>query len=111
MGVDPVVLGLGGVDETHVVGVADDEVLPEGSEGLQQALEVAGELLVGDNGASVIEDAQVQSPGVQVDAGVESVLLAVEAHRGLRVGWGPDPASWLGGASYLKIPRWDKAPP
>ena len=46
------------------------------------------EVAVEEDVAGVVEDADVQGPGVQVDAGVESVLLGVEAHHGLpgRVG-------------------------
>ena len=45
-------------------------------------------------------------PGVKIDAAVESMWLVVEAHGKLpRSRWGPDPASWLEGASFLKIPR------
>jgi hypothetical protein len=47
---------------------------------------VAGEFPVGDDGAVVIEDAQLKSPGVQIDASVESVLGGIEAHHGLP-GW------------------------
>ena len=38
-----------------------------------------------EDGAGSVEDAQGQGPGVEVDAAVESVLLVVEPHRGLRV--------------------------
>ena len=34
-----------------------------------------------------IDDADVHAPGVQIDAAVESVLLLVESHRGLRGRW------------------------
>jgi hypothetical protein len=47
---------------------------------------VAGELFVGDDAAGLIENAQLKSPGVQINAGVESVGLVVEAHHGLP-GW------------------------
>src|SRR5581483_4633607 len=40
---------------------------------------------VEDDIAGLVEDAQVHRPGVQVDPCVESVLLRVEPHRGLRV--------------------------
>jgi hypothetical protein len=38
---------------------------------------------VQDDGASLVEDAQVHRPGVQIDAAVESLRLVVEAHHGL----------------------------
>jgi hypothetical protein len=38
---------------------------------------------VADDGAGGIEDAEVHGPCVQVNPGVESVLLVVEAHHGL----------------------------
>src|SRR6516162_7887179 len=55
--------------------------------------------------------AQVHGPGVQIDAAVESMLLVVEAHAWSPLAWvrEPDPASWLEGASFLKIPRWGRS--
>jgi hypothetical protein len=58
----------------------DDEIVAERREGVEQGVEVAGEVFVEDDLAVVIEDADVHGSGVQVDAGVESVLLVVEAH-------------------------------
>jgi hypothetical protein len=99
--------GLGGVDKLHVQGVSqhegnvvfgtavgqpvpakhaldtDDEVVPEGREGLEHAVEVAGELFVGDHATGLIENAQLKSSAVQINASVESVLAGVEAHGGL----------------------------
>ena len=67
---------------------------------------VGDKVVVEDDLAAVIEDAEVPGPGMQIDAAVESVLLVVEAQGVLRrSGWGPEPASWLEGASFLKIPR------
>jgi hypothetical protein len=70
-----------------------------------------GAMVSRDDLAVVVEDADVHGPGVQVHAAVESMLTGVEAHGNLRVGWGPEPASWWGAPDSLKIPRWDKAPP
>ena len=58
--------------------------------------------------AGVVEDAQVHCPGVKIDATVESVRLVVETHVRVSFGMGPgpEPASWLEGAPFLKIPRW-----
>src|SRR5262249_54158435 len=68
---------------------ADDQALAEGLDGAEERRggggQVAGEALL----ALVVEDAEEQAPGVQVDAGVESGVgggLEV-AHEGLRLGW------------------------
>jgi hypothetical protein len=61
--------------------------------------------------AGLVEDAQVQRPGMQVDAAVELVRSRVDSHRGFLGAGGPEPVSWLEGASLLKIPRWDKVHP
>ena len=46
--------------------------------------------------ARVVEDVDVQAPGVQIDAAVESVRLVVATHLVASVVTGrPDPASWL----------------
>jgi hypothetical protein len=43
---------------------------------------------LGENGlAGGVEDVQGESPGVEIDAAVESVLLVGESHHGLRVRW------------------------
>src|SRR5579872_2767230 len=132
-GVDLVVLGLAAVDGLHVQGVsqdegdvlslaqvgepvpgehaldADDESGAEGCDGAEKALRPAGQVFVEDDESVVVEDADVHGPGVQVDAAVESVGLVVEAHGILpRNRWGPEPGSWLEGASFLKLPRGDK---
>jgi hypothetical protein len=48
---------------------------------------------------------------VQIDAAVELVSLLVETHHGSPWAWARvlEPASWLEGASFLKIPRWAEA--
>jgi hypothetical protein len=53
-----------------------------------------------------IEDADVHASVMQIDAAVESVLLLVKPHHGL-LGQGGErePASWLDGTSFLKVPR------
>src|SRR5436190_12807050 len=53
------------------------------------------------------------TPGMEIDATVESVLAAVEAHTWSSLGMGlaPEPASWLAGTPCLKIPRWAEARP
>jgi hypothetical protein len=50
---------------------------------LQQGLELTRQVAVADDGAGVVEDADVHGPGVQVDAALKSVLGSVEAHHGL----------------------------
>jgi hypothetical protein len=129
-GVDPIVLALAAVNGFHVQGVAehegdvllgaevgepvpaeqaldgDDQSVAERGDGVEEGVGVGAEVLVVDDLAGAVEDAQVHGPGVQIDAAVKSMLLGVEAHGVLpRYRWGPEPASWLEGASFLKIPR------
>jgi hypothetical protein len=43
---------------------------------------------------------------MEVDAAVKLVGTVVEIHGKLpRTVWGPEPASWLEGTAFLKIPR------
>jgi hypothetical protein len=130
VGVDLVVLGLGAVDELQVQGVtqcegdvlfraaigepipgehafgAADEVVAEGGDGFEEGLGSGGDVGVEGAGAGLVEDAQVQRPGVQVAAAGESVCLVVIAHaHGLRGMGGPDPATWSEGAPFRKNPR------
>src|SRR5262249_26369174 len=91
---------------------ADHDVGPEGGDGFEESLGPSGDVLVQDDGAGRVEDAQVHGPGVQVDAAVESVLVGVDADgHGLHGVGGPEPAAWSEGAPFRKSPRWDKAPP
>src|SRR5262249_13022798 len=128
-GVDLIVLALAAVNGFHVQGGPQDEgdvllgaevgqpvpaegaldgngeVVAEGGDGLEEALRFGGQVAVEDDLAGLIEDAQVHGSGVQIDAAVESVLMIVEAHGVLRRSrWGPEPAWWLEGTSFLKIP-------
>src|SRR5262249_3420329 len=64
---------------------ADHEAVAEGGDGAEEGVGPGRQVAVEDDGAVVVEDADVHGPRVQVDAGVESVLLRVESHRGLRV--------------------------
>src|SRR5262249_36997071 len=96
VGGDLVVLGLGAVGQSHVQGVADDQpdllqraavgqpvpgehafaadhqVRAVRGDGGQEGLGGGGDVDVLDDSALGVEDAQVQPPCVQVDAGVES---------------------------------------
>jgi hypothetical protein len=84
---------------------ADDEVVATRRDGFEEGTGLGGQVFVHDDLAGVVEDAQVHGPGVQIDAAVESMLLGVETHGKLpRYRWGPEPAWWLEGASFLKIP-------
>jgi hypothetical protein len=108
-GVDVVVVGLAAVDGFPVQRVAEHEVdvllVAEVGEpvpgehaldadesrtkrrhGAQKSFGAAGEVLVADDVALVVEDAQVHGPGVQIDAAVESMPAGVEAHGKLS-GW------------------------
>jgi hypothetical protein len=59
---------------------ADDHVGAEGSEGLEETLFVGGDLLLTDDVAGLIEDADGEEPGMEIDATVELVLTVVESH-------------------------------
>src|SRR5207245_1893731 len=78
-------------------------------------------VLVEDDLALAVEDAQVHGPGMEIDAAVESVLAVVEAHTWSSLGMGPapEPVSWLAGTPCLKshvgprhglepVLRWDR---
>jgi hypothetical protein len=69
--------------------VQEADVVAEGCQGLEQGFGFGREVFVVDGVAVLVEDAQVQGPGVEIDAGIESVLCGVESHDGL---------SGLGGA-------------
>jgi hypothetical protein len=63
---------------------ADGDVGSEGSEGIEEALFVGGEGGLTNDGAGLIEDADGEEPGMQVDATVASVRTGVELHHELR---------------------------
>ena len=107
LGVDVVVLGLAAVDRLHVQRMAehegnlllpaqvgdpvpgeqtldgDDHVGPEGASTSSSSCFSAGRLLLQDDGAGLIDDADGQEPCVQIDAAVELVWFGVESHHGL----------------------------
>src|SRR5262249_17046276 len=62
----------------------DSESVTEGLDGLEEGVGRGGDGVVEDGGAVGVEDAEGEGPGVEVDAAVESVLLVVEPHHGLR---------------------------
>jgi hypothetical protein len=63
----------------------DSEAVAERRDGLEERVGAGGDG-PGEGGlAGGIEDAQGEGPGVEIDAAVESVLLIVEPHHGLRV--------------------------
>jgi hypothetical protein len=64
---------------------ADDQPVAKRRDGAQQGLGAARQIAIEEDGAGLVEDAQVHGPGVQVDAAIESVLLRVESHHGLPV--------------------------
>src|SRR6266851_7774244 len=129
-GVDAVVLGLAAVDGFHVQGVpqhernlflpahvrepvpaehaldADDDAVTKGRDRMKKGFRVAGEVVVEDDVAVVIEDAQIHRSCVQVDAAVESMGLRIETHGMVSLGWvEPERGSWLESTSFLKLPR------
>jgi hypothetical protein len=54
--------------------------------GAQKSGGPAGEVLVADDVAIVVENTDVHAPGMQIDTAVESMQAGVEAHGGLQ-GW------------------------
>jgi hypothetical protein len=119
-GIDSIVFGLAAVDSLHLQCMAedegeallgaevgapvpaeeafdsDDQVFAVGPESAQELLTIAGELLVDEDIAGLIEDAQIEAAGVEVDAAVVNMLFPVESHRGL--------LSWF--RSTNSLPRW-----
>lgn len=87
----------------------DHKVLHVRLEGLQQFLPVAVELPVDQFLAGLVEDAEVETPGVQVNSAVELVLPGVESHRGLlgeRVFYSPhQPTAWVGSRGPQLVSR------
>jgi hypothetical protein len=91
----------------------DDQSGAEGSDGPQEGVGVGGEVLVEDDLAAGVEDAEIHASGVEIDAAVEGMWLGVEAHAWSSLGMGAvsEPASWLQRASLLKVPRRAEARP
>ena len=103
-GVDAVVLGLGPMDGPHVESVAedegdvvlgtevgepvpvedafggDDQVLAERFDGFEEAFSVAGKVLVKQDVALGVQNAQIESAGMKVDPAVMLMLFGIEAH-------------------------------
>jgi len=59
---------------------ADDDVGPVGGEGLEEQLLVGRNFRLADDLSGVVEDADGQEPGMEVDAAVELVRPVVEVH-------------------------------
>ncbi len=59
---------------------ANDDVGPVGGEGVEEDLLVGRNGRLADDVAGLIEDADGEEPGMQIDAGVELVLFVVEVH-------------------------------
>jgi hypothetical protein len=60
-----------------------DQAFAVGLEDAQEFLSVAGELLVDDGLAVLVEDADIEAASVEVDAAGVNMLFRVESHRGL----------------------------
>jgi hypothetical protein len=94
---------------------SDDQVFAVGPEGAQDLLTTAGELLVDEDVAGLIEDAQIEAAGVEVDAAVVNMLFRVESHRGL-LSWFFQPTAYRGGrpegaSTSIPADRADGKPP
>src|SRR5262249_50359882 len=59
------------------------QVVTKVSDGLQKSSGMGRDVCLADDRAGLVEDADGQSPGVQIDAAVKSVLLVVETHHAL----------------------------
>src|SRR6516165_9267045 len=85
----------------------DHQAIAERGNGFEKSSRLRGHFLVQDDGAGVVEDAQVHCPGVQIDAAIKCVRVLVKTHSGLlwhgsgslspHRGWKATP--------FLKIPR------
>jgi len=60
---------------------ADDPIGAIGGNSLEEGLGIAFHVAMEQDVADLIEDAQIQGPGVQIDAAVVGMLLRVEAHE------------------------------
>lgn len=58
-----------------------NEILAVGRDGPKESVAPAGNPLVKDDRAVVVEDAGVHGPRVKVDPAVVAVLTAIESHR------------------------------
>ena len=72
----------------HALG-ADDQVRAERLDGVEEHGRVGRQVLLEDGLALVVEDVGEHGPGVQIDAGVKSVLAGVAAHVSCLRGDGP----------------------
>jgi hypothetical protein len=61
----------------------DRQVFSVGGESLQQLFSVTGQLPVCESLALLVQDADVEAAGVEVDTAVIKMLSGVESHRGL----------------------------
>jgi hypothetical protein len=57
-----------------------DQVVPEGVDGFEETGPVAGKVLVEQDVALGVQNAQIESAGVKVDSAVVLMLLGIEAH-------------------------------
>ena len=60
-----------------------DNIFPEWSNSLQEDIGIGLDVSVQDDLALLVEDAEVHSPGMQIDTAVKFVLLGVKSHKGL----------------------------
>ena len=117
--IELVVLGLGSVDETHVEGMAqnevdllasaqigqpvpgedtlggDDKILPEGLDRSQEGFRAALDVLLEQRFSAAAEDAEIHGSGVKVDATVVRMNLVVESHGPLLTVVGCAPTTLL----------------
>jgi hypothetical protein len=112
VGVNPIVLGLAAVDGFHVQRMAedegdllagaqigkpvpgedaldgDDQILPVRGDRAEEDLRVAADVLIEQDLAGLVENAEIHGAGVQVNPTVVSVLAGVESHRFPSCEWG-----------------------
>jgi hypothetical protein len=70
---------------------------------------IGTQIFVDDDVVVLVEDADVHGSGVQIDAGIESVIrVLVETHQEPPLGWDRALARIVVARSHvLKLPRWD----
>src|SRR5262245_49458008 len=90
---------------------ADDQSVAEGADSIEEGVGPCGQIAGEDGLALVIEHVEEHAPGMQIDAGVESVLPRVVANHRVppwrRAALIPH-RGWERHFS-LKLPRWDRA--
>jgi hypothetical protein len=73
---------------------AQDESVAQGRQGREKRVRPVGQVAVEEDRTDLVEEADVNPPGVQINPGIKSVLLRGEAHHGAPVK--RDNSAWRG---------------